>query len=305
MTLWFTLVLGLYAHQGGVLSPSNFQVPADVGEVADRSYLVRWIDNDTDPTGVFEFYYQPVNVPPQWFLASPLFLNTPIPGGESIRVDNTTNQLSWDTSSIPEGSYFVYSITRDPPLDPIYTFAAFPVTVRHGSGSAAPAVVVDEPDGVGDITPDRYAIKWHASGEGALTATVRAYGIGADPVPMTLVTDLPLVTRNGRQEGCFDWDASALELGYYYAEVEVKDARDRTHRAYSPLFLVLYREPGMDAGVTPPGCQGFPQMPPDAGPGGDDDEDGGCSCDLAPSRGAPPLVALLLLVVGTLVLRRR
>jgi MYXO-CTERM domain-containing protein len=305
MTLWLVLVSGLWAHEGGVLSPSNFQVPADVGEVADQAYLVRWLDNDTDPTGVFEFYFQPANVPPQWFLTSPLFLHQGIPGGGAIRVDDRTNQLSWDTSGVPEGSYFVYSITRDPPLDPIYTFSPFPVTVKHSGTPAAPAVVVDEPDGVGDIAAARYATKWHASGEGVLTATVRGYKFPPDMVPIPLVTDLPMVARNGRQEGCFDWDVEAADEGYYFTEVEVKDGRGRTHRAYSPLFLVVYREPGMDAGVPAPGCQGFPQMPPDAGPNMGDDEDGGCSCDLTHARGTSPWIAFLLVVVGFLALRRR
>src|SRR5688572_18313399 len=125
------LVAAVAAHVGGIPTQARFDTPASVGMVGNQAFEVTWADGDIDPTGQFDFFYQPSNVPPLAALSHPAFMGTPIPEAQDVIILDPANSFTWNTSSIPSGSYFVYEITDDPPLLPIYGISSGPVTVRH------------------------------------------------------------------------------------------------------------------------------------------------------------------------------
>src|SRR5688572_22007113 len=167
---WLVLA-GLIAHVGGIPTQAQFDRPIELGELADGSATITWRDNEQDPTGLFDFFYQPSNVRPAVMVGHADFAGTLF--AEGVMISDPTNTLAWDTTAIPTGTYYVYEVTRDPPLTPVFSVTPAPVTVQHAGDPRWPAVVVDEPDGIGDTQPSRFAVKWRATGEGTLTATIR------------------------------------------------------------------------------------------------------------------------------------
>src|SRR5437762_3084368 len=107
-------------HVGGVPTPAKFVDPKGVGAAGDQSFDVKWTDGDMDPTGKFSFYYQVSNVPPNATLSSPSFMGVAIPEAQQLPILSTMNDFQWNTSAIASGSYYLYAITTDPPLMPVW-----------------------------------------------------------------------------------------------------------------------------------------------------------------------------------------
>ncbi len=301
------LVTAIAAHVGGVPTQARFETPAGVGMVGDQGFEVVWTDGDIDPTGLFDFYFQPSNVPPLAPLTSPAFVGMPIAGAQDVMIMDVANRFTWDTSGVPSGSYFLYEITEDPPLMPLYGISSGPVTVRHPGDPLWPAVVVIQPDGIGDITGTAFAIQWLASGEGPLTANVEWAKTDGDGTLVPLATDHPMLDNgDGTASGCLLWDLSSTPQGYYYLRIEVSDQGGRTHAAYSPATVVVYRDPsGPDAGPAPM-CA---ELPPDAGTTGGDDVGGPKTCACRAGGGADDGTAaagaIAALLLGASVLATR
>lgn len=315
------LVAAVAAHVGGVPTQARFLTPEGVGNEANAGAIITWDDGDIDPTGKFDFFYQTSNVPPLASLTHPAFQGIAIPEAQDILISETTNMFGWETSAIPAGSYFVYEITEDPPLMPIYGISHGPITVRHDGDPLWPAVSVLEPNGSGDIVRDEFAVRWIASGEGDLVADL-AWGRPDSPLdPLTpLVEGVPMSPRgDGIYDGCFLWDLSELPQGYYFLHVTVRDSGGRAHAAYSYASLVVFR-PTIDAGPTTPdagvlSCESL--LVPDggladagtvadaSGPGTDGGGGGDCGCAVgAPDDGASAPLATGIMLAGLLALRR-
>ena len=77
--MWFsTTALSLILHIGGVPTKADFQNPADVGEIVDASFALRWTDGDLDPTGLFHFFYQSDNAPGNSFSGTGWYQGAPV-----------------------------------------------------------------------------------------------------------------------------------------------------------------------------------------------------------------------------------
>ena len=288
----------LVAHVGGIPTQALFERPVELGEVADTSATIVWRDNELDLTGLFDFYFQPSNIRPAVMTTHPDFAGALF--AEAVPVSDPSDQLIWNSSAVSAGSYFIYEITRDPPLSPVFSVSPVPITVRHAGEPRWPAVVVTEPDGIMDTQQTRFAVKWSAAGQGTLMATIRYGTVGEDTLS-EIVSGVPLVASDAeRYEGCYLWNISLLAQGTYYVQVEVADEGGRTHTAFSRNSLVIYRNPDLpDAGVEP-ACEGTPS-PPDSGSGTGDartpaigeEQDRGCACALA-RGGGPPLTSLTI-----------
>ncbi len=220
--------------------------------------------------------------------------------------------LVWDTSALASapGSFFVYEITRDPPLNPVFSVAPAPITVQHPGDPRWPAVVVDEPDGIGDTQAEHFAIKWRATGEGTLKAAIR-YAMTAEDALSDLAADIPMAEDAGIYYGCYLWNVSLLPQGTYYVQLEVSDEGGHVHRAFSRNVLVVYRNPDLPDAAVAPSCEGS-GAPPDGGStrdgagggGNDDDGGGGCPCRVG-HRGRWPRASLLGVVALVALSRRR
>jgi hypothetical protein len=302
---WLVLA-GLVLHVGGIPTQAVYDKPVQLGESADATARIEWHDNEQDMTGLFDFFYQSSNIRPSVMSTHPDFAGTLF--GSGVPISDTVNLLDWDTSAVPPGSYYIYEITRDPPLSPVYSVSPAPITVQHGGDPRWPAVVVDEPDGIGDTQPARFAVQWRATGEGPLTATIR-YGEVLNDTLTEVAAGVPMVEAGaGSYEGCYLWNISLLAQGTYYVQVDVSDGA-RSHAAFSRNVLVVYRNPDAPDGGVEPACESA--AGPDAGAGrdgpavmGGDDDQPTCLCR-AGGRGRAPLASAFACAAVLAALRAR
>lgn len=281
MGMVIPLGLVVLAHVGGIPTRASFTTPSVLGELADRSYSVTWLDDDSDLTGIFDFYYQSANIPPGAQIGSDAFVGVPIPTGQQVAIMEPSDALIWDTTVVPAGSYYLYAIATDPPLDPLFGASAAPVTVRHPGDPLWPALVVDEPDAIGDTQAELFAVRFRARGEGPLTATLRGRNLTPenDQPYYEIGEDISLEEVSpGSFTGCYLWDLRALVEGQHYVEVRISDQAGRVYTAYSRTMTVSLAADG-----EPPTCAA-PDPEADANPLRSDartpnvGEPGGCGC---------------------------
>src|SRR3990170_4571555 len=126
------LAVAVAAHVGGIPTQAAIASPGDVGQIADGTFTIRWSDNEADPTGQLNFYFQAPNVAPGTVTGDADLMGTTIAGAQMVPISDTTNLFAWDTSGVAGGSYFVYAVTVDPPFRGIYGISDGPVTIQHG-----------------------------------------------------------------------------------------------------------------------------------------------------------------------------
>lgn len=281
-------LVAVLPHVGGVETPTTFVTPADVDNVTDQSFVVSWSDTNEDPTGLFDFYYQPSNNRPG-DVDPAKFPGVPIPGAQGVAAMDAANQFIWDTGSVPSGSYYLYGVTTDPPLPQIFEFSKGTVTVQHPGDPLYPAVFVTQPDGFEDIVADEYPLGWRASGVGPMTATVRYADLMVSGDPLKVLIAGVAMTENpdGTFDGATLWDLRPHPAGsYFFVEVTVTDDAGRTHSAFSPSTLIIYRS---DAGMPPDAsASGDASLEPPPGPT--------CGCTAGGNPSGSAVLALLALV---------
>jgi hypothetical protein len=326
-----------HAHLGGTVATAVFESPpplpateVDLGfavapfsaPVADTEYLIKWSDGDNDPTGLFFFYYLPYQPNSQLLAADIEALGTPVKeknqAAEPVElwvgcgcdgdagvvcpdagVRDCRNEFLWDTSGVPDGTYWVVAVNQDPPFH-VYSTALAPVRIKHGGGEPSPALVVLRPDGLGSHDKT-YRTQWWAQGKPPLRFEL-AYGNVEDAArgPVSIIVKDLTPTAQADGTYLYDWDISRLEnLFTFYLRVRVTDGDGRMVTSNSRYGMSVYHPPpdGFtlgDAAVAPD--QGT--MPP-----------AGCgSCGVEGGEGvlvAGPLGMLVLLFAALLLGRKR
>jgi len=256
--MWLGTALVLAFHIGGLPARARYENPIDLGQVADQTYAVIWTDGDQDPTGMFNFGFQPLDGPPNAGPELRWYVTPQITNAQQVAVLDTANTFVWDTSQVPAGTYIIYEITEDPGIDSVVSVSPGPVTIQHTGDPLWPAVITDEPDGLSDIVNTNYAARFRATGVGALTANIY-YGVplpnglpDPDAQPVLIQSGFPLEeTSPGFYKGCYLWDVSTMPEGFYWMLIEVVDEGARTHANYSKGMVIVSHAPGApDAGAS-------------------------------------------------------
>lgn len=110
---WLSLAPStLEAHVGGNTLRLDFVSPQGLILVENDQLTLKWSDGDDDEVARHHFFYQQTNSTPE-----PVPALSELEGTEffSIGVPDTDNVFFWDLSDVPQGAYFVYSETQDPP----------------------------------------------------------------------------------------------------------------------------------------------------------------------------------------------
>lgn len=293
------------AHLAGVPTIAWFEAPREVGIVVDESYTFQWTDYD-DTDGVvgntrIDFFFSPT-MPPTYRMGSvpSALVGTPIAKG--IPESDLENAWVWDTSEVPAGTYFLWSMAHDAPFRMV-AFARGTVTVAHPGDPIHPAIAVTDPDGDGHVATGSYVIRYEVlDPDGSATVRLEATTspVGADRI--LLAEGLDPAT------GSFEWDTSELEPGDWSIFARIEDARGLSHEAWGRFFVRVNDEgPGV-GGSDAEGGGGGGGGGDSGGNGGDGDGAGGdagvqggvvavgCSCSNGGSAWPlSPLVALALL----------
>jgi hypothetical protein len=300
------------AHVGGRPSRVSFAAPYGVRDVADLTYTVKFADVDADLTSDETFFYVDASLPIPTRPSDTDPARTQIFG--PVPMTDTANQLTWDTSQVPEGVYQLLVRVDDTSFSPplvFYYHSTGTVAVLHGAGHAAgPAFAIYTPD-VCDVADKDFVVGFEGYDARDPAGTVDlAYGNYGRPDD----TLTPIATALPVGQKIFHWDVSALpELKY--AVFGIYRTQNGTARACAPDMLTVSHvqgglAPGCDGGGAPFDAGQVVDPKPDGGTaacatgthlsGGQcvADKKGGCGCAAASAGTA----VLGLVVLG---LRRR
>lgn len=234
------------AHLAGVPTTAWFTAPDEVGIAADGSFEFAWTDYDDQATTgstTIDFYYS-AEMPPTFRMgAQPRGLTgTPILKG--VAELDLANKAVWDTSEVPAGTWFLWSIAHDPPFEMV-AFSRGSVTVAHPGDPIHPAILLATPSAEGDVADASYEIQFQASdpdGTGRVTLEVTSSPDGSNRT--VIAEDLDPAA------GSFTWDTSALEEGDWMVRASITDGRGFSHTAWGRFFVRIDHAGAGGAGGT-------------------------------------------------------
>jgi len=268
---------------------------------ADSSYTVVWSDGDIDPTGRFTFYYldhqptfevtpddietggiatkidDPINNSGGYFAScycsGDQGVTCPDGTGVVMRDPATTcaNQITWNTSAIPPGTYWIVAVDNDPPFH-VYYSATAPLRVAHG-GTPLPAALILRPDGIG-AWDTSYHLQWIADGKAPLSFKLE-YGLedtGTALMPQALIADHLTPAPNADGSFGYDWDVSQLGNSLaYWVRLTVTDGDGNATFTDSHFAATIFHNGGMvtptlDLAMAPPKKKSGCEVGPDDGP---------------------------------------
>ena len=101
--------------------------PNGVGDNADTTYTITWNDFDPDDDAQISLYYNtiPTNI------GGTLIIN-----GISEDADSTNGSHVWNTTAVPDGSYYVYAMIDDGVNPAVYAYSLNQVTIVHAVASS-------------------------------------------------------------------------------------------------------------------------------------------------------------------------
>lgn len=267
---------------------------------ADQSFTITWDDGDMDPTGRFTFYYldheptfqvtvddlttgglatiidDPVNTSGGFFASCVCSMDMGVTCPPDVRDPNgnCANKLTWNTSALPKGTYWLVAVNNDPPFH-VYNASNAPIRIAHGTDPLPPAVVIARPDGFG-AWDQSYTLQWLAAGKAPFTFEL-SYGIEdtgkALQIVDTIASPVP-VTMDGDGSFSYLWDLSQLMNNTsYFVRLKVTDADGVSTFTDSHFGVTIFRQPGMvtgtpDMAMAPPKKHGCDVEPGDSSTGG-------------------------------------
>ena len=301
------------AH-GGLPAEAILVTPNNI-EVFDQSVGLEWVDSDTSiPTGTatVNLFYTDA-MPPTFEPGTrpDAVVGTQIL--EGLPEYDPTNTFEWDTSQVPSGTYWVWSLVEEPPepmpSPQIIHFTPVPIVIAHPGDDVPPAIRITNPDNPFVWADQEFRLEYEAfdpSGNGRvkLEATDQFDGTGF----FTIAEDLPAVA-----DGVFMWDVSELAEIDWTLRATITDDRGFEVTAYGQHFLLITHLQAPDMGVGPDmGAMDSGALDtgprPDAGVSARDAGQklpapkSGCSCSAAPPTSSASLLSLLGLLV---IFRRR
>lgn len=284
------------------------ELPAHVGELADESYELTWVDSNflntsTTATITIDWYYTS-RMPPTF----PIGVTPPdLEGTEivtGIPEEDRTDAWVWDTRNVPAGSYWIWSRVNDLPGEQmsirIIAFSRGVVTVAHPGDPVHPAIALVQPNSPFVIADQSFDVIYEAfdpDGTGRVKLEAMTQRDGSDAI--TIAEDLP-----ASRTGTVTWDTSGLARGDWILRATLTDARGLGSTAYARFLLrVDHVQPRPDGGTQPDASRADTGLFYDGGVIGAEPVEGdSCSCSAARARTASPL-GLLLVVALSFALR--
>lgn len=284
-----------YAH-GGQPAVAWVNDPVGVGVVVDETFTFTWVDFDASiPTGTatIDFHYS-ARRPPAFLRGDihPQLEGDPIVQG--IWEKDQDNTYTWDTSQVPAGSYYIWSIVTEPPEEiqspQIVSFSPGVLTVAHPGDPLHPSVLLTTPESDFTFADTEHVVRWltfDPDGSGRVRLEAGTSSMGED---LTVIAqDLEASV------GEFAWNTTDFPDGDYQVRATITDARGLSFSTFSQFILQISHAPSStDAGITDRGVVSTP----DAGPVVDSGapatpEPSSCRCAASPAGGRPFCAGLI------------
>lgn len=280
------------AHLNGIPTVAWPETPSGVGEVADRSYRIAWTDfDDQATTGETTIeVHASRRMPPTYRMGvTPRIGDDPdhVVVAVGIPERDFANEVEWDTSTIPPGTWFVWTVAHDDPFV-MWAFARGVVSVAHDGELPWPAVIVSRPDEGSTVGDESILLRYESfDPDGTARVKLEATRSLDGSQLITVAEDLP-----ADPFGSFVWDTREVGNGDWMIKATIVDSRGLSSSAFGRSFVrVAHRtkgtggtggagEGGSGAGGSS-GASGGGAGGDEADPG--DDPEQGCGCGSAPA----------------------
>ena len=229
------------AHFGGLPSVALPTAPECAGVVVDESIVLPWFDRDTEePEGI-----EPVLIDLHYTAEMPVTFypweRPDMSGLQDLALDiplaDTENQVTWDTSEVPTGVYWILAIAVDRKFE-VVAIAPGPVTVAHPGDPVPPSVAIVQSDAAPDIADLTKVIEYCAHDpDGSATVRIEVTD-QLDGTGLRLLAEgLP-----ASAEGTLQWDTSRELEGDWLIRATVTDERGLSASAWGRYFVRVFHE---------------------------------------------------------------
>ncbi|UCG68410.1 MAG: VCBS repeat-containing protein [Thermoplasmata archaeon] len=204
---------------------------------ANTEYMITWIDSDVDSSALISLYY-----------------DTDISGYDGVLIASGISEdehgnsgiFIWDTSSIPEGQYFIHAIIDDG-FEHSRDYSPGSITIDHsGFFNTAPKILILTPEKSIEEAHESFIIRWGDSDPDENAQISLFYDTdqsGHDGV--LIVSELSEDDEND----FFLWNTSELPEGEYYVYGMITDNVNIPYFDYSQGKLrISHDENGEDDG---------------------------------------------------------
>jgi hypothetical protein len=225
--------------------------PDGIDDLADKSYMISWADEDPDSNAVITLYYD----------NNTNRTDGLIPIVEDLSEEDELDYYIWDTTTIDNGSYYICARIDDGVNLPVYNYSSGKVTVTNH----APTIELIEPDGIDDIVEpgETYLITWldwdldsHAN----ITLyydnnTVPNDYIGAG-IEAMITTDInesvDVTLAFYPHDSYYVWNLADVPEGIYYIRAEIYDYTNPVVYDYSSGRVTVIKNQVPIINITEP-----------------------------------------------------
>ena len=111
---------------GNVVPAIEITEPEGATDTAETAYVITWTDADPDSDAKISLYYDTDNSGADGTLIV-----------ENLREDSATDAYTWNISTIPEGTYYIYAVIDDRINDPVTAYSAGALTIDRNEAPDA------------------------------------------------------------------------------------------------------------------------------------------------------------------------
>jgi hypothetical protein len=198
---------------------------------AHTAYMITWIDSDADSDAQISLYYDS---------DSSGYDGTLIAQGIEENEYGGSGAYIWDTSTLAEGTYYIYGLITDSEND-ARDYSPGAVVVSHnGTFNTAPSILEISPFEGKDTADENYTIHW-LDLDPDDDATISLY-YDSDQVGFDGVLIVSGISEDDETDS-YVWDTRDVPQGRYFIYGTIDDGTNRPAHDYSHGTLQIKHEP--------------------------------------------------------------
>jgi hypothetical protein len=198
--------------------------PNGIADLADRSYIISWLDDDPDDNATITLYYCVE------LSESPILIQ----GASELSEDDENDMFIWDTTNISSGSYYIKAKIDDEVNPEVWSFSSGKVTINH-----SPKITITAPNQNNNNADESFSITWtdQDNEENALISLY--YDIDNFGNDGTLIA---LDIEEDESIDIFSWNTTNIPNGKYYIYAEISDRINPLYTNYSSVPLIVHHK---------------------------------------------------------------